>query len=103
MARFGMGTVLGAGAAGAYGMQQVNQTGFSGFVHKFFPNMELPNMSPAIQSASNSAEVCPVTLRQVDLAPHAMRYHGFCAGPMGLGCKCCMLMKHTMAPAHWHD
>mmetsp|Transcript_23820 Transcript_23820/g.60729 ORF Transcript_23820/g.60729 Transcript_23820/m.60729 type:complete len:381 (-) Transcript_23820:414-1556(-) len=40
MARFGLGSILGAGAAGAYGMQQINSQGFSNVMGRWFPSFE---------------------------------------------------------------
>jgi hypothetical protein len=56
MARFGLGSILGAGAAGAYGMQQINSQGFGSVMGRWFPNFEGVSM-PQLPSVGQSAEV----------------------------------------------
>jgi hypothetical protein len=60
MVRFGLGSVLGAGAAGAYGMQQMNNAGPSslwGFLPK---DWALTGGQPGVLPPANSAEVSSI-------------------------------------------
>lgn len=57
MARFGMGTVLGAGAAGAYGMQQLSTSGHSAFWGFLPKDWSSASGGSGFTQTSNSIEV----------------------------------------------